>query len=71
MDIWVIDTLNQLFIRGFYTRIKFQKNKVVRDKTPFIVISQICTPYYICLNIGFWQGSLVSKCCVFSHSSLY
>ena len=23
MDIWLIDTLNQLFIRGFYTRIKF------------------------------------------------
>ena len=59
MDIWVIDTLNQLFIRGFYTRIKFQKNKVVRGKTPFIVISQIYTPYYICLNNGFWQRSLV------------
>ena len=25
MDIWIIDTLNQLFIRGSYTQIKFSK----------------------------------------------
>ena len=25
MDMWLIGTLNQLFIRGFYTRIKFFK----------------------------------------------
>ena len=25
MDLWVIDTLNQFLVRGFYTRIKFSK----------------------------------------------
>ena len=30
MGIWVVDTLNQLFIRGSYTEIKlFQKTKLV------------------------------------------
>ena len=27
MDIWLIGTLNQLFIRGFYTQIKFSKKQ--------------------------------------------
>ena len=26
MDIWVVDTSNQLFIRGSYTKTKFSKN---------------------------------------------
>ena len=35
MDIWVIGTLNQLFITGSYTQIKFKKKKkeLVRGKT--------------------------------------
>ena len=27
-------------------------------KSPFFVKGSFCTPYSICLNIGFWQGSL-------------
>ena len=27
MGIWVVDTLNQPFIGGFYTEIYFEKNK--------------------------------------------
>ena len=53
MDIWVIGTLNQILIRGFCIRIKFKKDRVVRDKPPFFVISPFYTPYSICLNIGF------------------
>ena len=37
----------------------FQKNKVVTVKTLFFVIGLFGTPNSICLNIGFWQGSLV------------
>ena len=36
MDIWVITTLNELFIRGSYTQIKFSKNKVVSGKFNFL-----------------------------------
>ena len=32
MDIWVVDTSNELFIRGSYTETKFSKNKVVTGK---------------------------------------
>ena len=34
MYIWAIGTLNQLFIRGSYTQIKFSKNEVFSDKDP-------------------------------------
>ena len=36
--IWVTGTVNQPFIAGFYTQIKFPKNKVINGKTPFFVI---------------------------------
>ena len=49
MNIWAIDTLNQLFIRGSYT----QKNEVVSGKSPIFVIGLFCIPHSICLNIGF------------------
>ena len=56
MDIWVIGSLNQLFSRGFYSRIKFskrkQKQQLVRGKNPLFVISPFGTPCSICLNIG-------------------
>ena len=45
IDIWVVGTLNQLFIRGSYTKLNFWKNKVVSGKTPFFVIGPFCTPY--------------------------
>ena len=38
MYIWVIGTLNQLFISGSYAQITFNKNEVVTGKTPFLVI---------------------------------
>ena len=54
MDISVLCTLNQLFIRGLYAENKFSKNQVVSGKTPFFVIGPFCTVHSICLNIGFW-----------------
>ena len=59
IDIWVTGTLNQLFTRVFILELNFQENNVVRDKTAFFLISPICTPYTLCLNIGFRQGSFV------------
>ena len=47
----------------------FQKNKVVTGKTPFYVIGPFCNHHSICLNIGFWYGSFVSKWCVSSLSA--
>ena len=39
MDIWVVGTLNQLFVRGSCNEIKILKeHKVVIGKTPFFVI---------------------------------
>ena len=29
------------------------------------MIAPFCAPHFICLNICFWQGSFVWKCCVF------
>ena len=50
IDIWVVGTSNQLFIRGSQTQ---KKKKIVTDKTPFFVLGPFCTPHSICLNIGF------------------
>ena len=68
MDIWVVGTLNQLFIRGSKTETKFLKksscwqNLVLCNR--FNLYS--CTPYSICLNTDFfWQVSFVWKRCVF------
>ena len=68
IDAWVVGTSNQLFVRDFYTEKRFCKNEVVTGKTPLFVVCQFCTPRSICLNIGFWQGSCVSECCVFNLS---
>ena len=53
MDILVVGTLNRLLISGFYTQIKFTKNKVVSGKTSFFVNGPFFVPHYICLNKGF------------------
>ena len=53
MDIYVVSTSNQLFIRGSSTNTKFSKNKVVAGKTPFFVTGPFCTHHSTCLNIGF------------------
>ena len=43
---------------------KFLRNKLVTGKTAFFVIDPFSTPYPICFNTGFWQGSFLWKCCV-------
>ena len=55
MDIGVIGTVYQLFRRDFYTQIKviFQKNKVVRGKTLFLLMILFCACYSIYLNLIF------------------
>ena len=57
MEIWEVGTLNQLFIRGSYTEIKFSKkkkvNKAVSGKTPFFVTAPFYTLHSICLSFGF------------------
>ena len=54
MGILVVATLNQLFITGFHSEIKFaKKNKVVSGKTLIFVISVFCTPHFIYLSITF------------------
>ena len=53
MDIWVVATSNQFFLRGFKTGKKFQKNKIVTDKTPLSEIGPFCSYHSICLNISF------------------
>ena len=49
--------------------VKLSKNKAVISKTTFFVIDPFCTSHSICLNIGFWQGSFVWKCCFFNGST--
>ena len=53
MDIWVVGTLNQLFTRDSYTKIKLLKKQELTGE-----IRSFCTPLSICLNISFWQDSL-------------
>ena len=56
MDISVVSTLIQLFIRGSYLKLKqnFRKKKVVTGKILFFVIGDpFCSPHFICLSIGF------------------
>ena len=47
----------------------FQENRVVTIKTPFFLIGPLLTPYSKCLDIGFWQGNFVWKCCIFNLSA--
>ena len=37
MGIWVVGTVNQLFLKGSYTESKFSNDKVVSGKTLFCV----------------------------------
>ena len=50
MRIWEIAILNQVFIRGSYTQVKFLKKKVLSGKSAVFVIGPICTPHSICPN---------------------
>ena len=47
MDIWVVGTSNQIFVRNSYTETNFQKHKLVTGKIPFFVIGPFCTPHSI------------------------
>ena len=57
MEIWEVGTMNQLFIRGYYTEIKFSKkknkNKAVSGKTPFFVTAPFYILHSTCLSFGF------------------
>ena len=53
MDIWLIVTSNQFFLRGSYTDTKLSKNKLVTGKTPFFVIGRFSTPRFIFRDTGF------------------
>ena len=57
MDIWVVGTTNQLFIRGSLTETKFSKSSYWQ--TPFFVIGTFCSHHFIfiCLDIGFWYDA--------------
>ena len=63
MVIWVVCTLNQLFIRHCYTQIKFsKKKKQVSGKIPFFLTGAFCKPHSVCLNTGCRQGRFLWKC---------
>ena len=55
IKIWLVGTLNQLFIRVLLLKQNVLKNKVVSGKTQFFMTGPFCTPHSICLDIGFWQ----------------
>ena len=69
MNIWVVDTSNQPFVKGSSAETKFPKNKVVTCKTPFFLRGPFCTYHSICLKIGFWYGSFLCKWYVFNLSA--
>ena len=50
MGIWVIGTLNQLFIRGSYTEIKFSK-ELFSGRIQRFVIGLFCTFHSIRVKI--------------------
>ena len=66
--IGVFDTLNQLFVQGSYTKIKFSK-KCFNYWQNSVFCDPFCTTYSICLNNDFWQDSFVWKCYAFNHSA--
>ena len=53
IDIWVLRTLNKLSTRDSYAEIRFSKIWKC-----FFVIRSFCTPYFVCLNLGFDRAVL-------------
>ena len=53
MNIWVVSNKNNSLWEVLKPKQDFQKNKVVTEKTPFVVVTTFWTHYSICLNIGF------------------
>ena len=67
MDIWIIGTLNQQFIRDFIINFNFQKSKVVSGKTPFFSDKSIFIPSILfVLTLAFRRAFLGILC---SHST--
>ena len=61
MDILVVGTSNELFLRGFKTGKIFPTNKVVTGKNPLFAIGPFRSRHSICLNTGFWQSGFEKK----------
>ena len=60
IGIWGIATLNPLFLRGSYTKLKFSKNKVHSDKSAFFVIDPfLYSPLYLT-----WNWTLTGQFCI-------
>ena len=57
-------------IKSVGTSNKIFENKLVAGKNHFVVIGPLCSPYLICLKIGFWQSSFIRRYCVFNHLQL-
>ena len=54
MDIWVVGTSNQLYLRRSKTGTNYpKKNNLVTNKTPLFVVVPFYNHHSICLNIGF------------------
>ena len=54
--IWIVGTLNQLFIRNSYIPLKFHKNKVVSWKTPLALIGPFFTLHFFLLKLAFYRS---------------
>ena len=65
---WLVHQINSLY-EALKLKQNFRKNKVITSKALFFVIGPSCTPHSVCLNVGFWLGSFVWKCCVFNPST--
>ena len=59
IDIWVVGTSNQVFIRGSTTETKFPKKKVVIGKTLFFVIGPFCTLHSSVLTLALDKAILL------------
>ena len=51
-DIWIVDTSNELFIRGFEKQ-NFPKKYSCYWLTLVFIIGSFCAPQSICINVGF------------------
>ena len=70
MDIWIVGTSNQLFVRDSYTEKFFSKNKVVTGKTPFFC-EKLCTPHSIYLNRAVLYGNVAFSILLLSTKKQY
>ena len=69
MGIWVVGTSNQLFRRGSYSKTKFSTKQSSYYQSSVLRDRSILYSPSIYLNIDFWQGSFVWKCCALNGST--